>query len=315
MKNLVGLLRNSDIMKLEMEVVFMYTAIISDQIQSDLEASFKVMKELGYKHVELHNVFGKSIEACSEDEVKEIKDLVIKYELKVVNLASTVFFLCPLYPEYKVSLFNSEFYTIEGDIDTHLQYLENACKIANELDCKNVRVFPFRFPDNEEIVVVGGDKDIENISIHLSKAVKIAEEYGITLVLENCPYSHLPKGEMTLEVIKRVNHPNLKLLWDPANSYRAEKHKVPKQYMRLDLMSEYKLIKDYIGHVHLKNYTYDSSFEKPFLHKSLLDGDIDYPKLLKEMNHQYQGCFSLEPEVNYEDTIISMKELTRITNR
>jgi sugar phosphate isomerase/epimerase len=65
----------------------------------------------------------------------------------------------------------------------------------------------------------------------------------------------------------------------------------------------------------LKNYTYDSSYEKPFLHKSLLEGDIDYPELLKEMNHQYQGCLSLEPEVDYEDTITSMKELTRINNR
>ncbi|MDF9824946.1 sugar phosphate isomerase/epimerase [Breznakia sp. PF5-3] len=287
----------------------MIHAIISDQVHANLEEACKQIKELGYSNIELHNVFGKSIEECSDTEVDEIKKILNSYDMQVANIASTIFFLCPLYPNYKVSLFNPTFYAIEGDVKKHLEYLERACEIAIKLKCQTVRIFPFRFPDNEEVVVVGTDDDIQKIIEYLKMAVKIAEKYGVILVLENCPYSHLPKGEMTMKVIEAIASPNLKLLWDPANSYRAEKHKVPKKYLKRSLENEYDLIHDKIRHIHLKNYQYDKTSEKPFLHRALLEGDIDYQKLLQRINKNYQYYISLEPEVDYEKTIQSMKEL------
>ena len=48
----------------------MYQSIITDQISEDLERALQVAKEHGYHHVELHNVFGKSVEQCNEEEIK-----------------------------------------------------------------------------------------------------------------------------------------------------------------------------------------------------------------------------------------------------
>ena len=48
-------------------------SIISDQIDEDIEIACKKAKEEGFSYVELHNVFGKSIEECSDTEVEEIK--------------------------------------------------------------------------------------------------------------------------------------------------------------------------------------------------------------------------------------------------
>lgn len=98
------------------EVKSMKKAIISDQVSQDLNEACKIISEKGFEYIDLHNVFGKSIEECNEKEVEEIKTILNKYNLKVSNIASTVFFLCPLYPHYEVSLFNPHFHSIKGDV-------------------------------------------------------------------------------------------------------------------------------------------------------------------------------------------------------
>lgn len=286
-------------------------AIISDQINQNLRKACVEIKKQGYHYVELHNVFGKSIEECSEAECNEIKEILDENGLEVINIASTVFFLCPLYENYRVSLFNDEFHAIKGDVKYHLAMLHNACRIAKRLNCQTIRIFPFRFPDNEEIEVVGTKADQKVIVEYFKKAVEVASVYDRTLVVENCPYSHCPKGKMTYDIVKAVNDEHLKMLWDPANSYRAEKHRVPSDYENLSMIDEYMLIKDEIRHVHLKNYEYDETQLKPFVHKGLLKGDIDYVNLFDVMS-EYSHYFSLEPEVDVEEAIASMQDLKKV---
>ena len=73
----------------------MYASVITDQIDEDLETALRIARLYGYTHVELHNVFGKSIEECSLKEINTIRTLLNTYELKVSCIASTVFFPCP----------------------------------------------------------------------------------------------------------------------------------------------------------------------------------------------------------------------------
>ena len=51
-------------------------AIITDQVNQDLRTACAKIKEEGYTNIELHNVFGKSVEECSEEETNEIKAIV-----------------------------------------------------------------------------------------------------------------------------------------------------------------------------------------------------------------------------------------------
>ncbi len=291
----------------------MKSAIISDQLNDDLYTSLKLAKEAGYDYVELHNVFNKSIEECNMAEIEQIKAMLDEFDLKVVNIASTIFFLCPLYPHYRVSSFNAGFHAIQGELVYHMAMLHNACRAAKALDCQYVRVFPFRFPDNDDIVVVGTKEDRNAIVEVLKQAVHIAKVYDVTLVLENCPYSHCPKGLMTFDIVEQVNDDHLRLLWDPANSYRAVQSKVPEEFLTATLLEEYTKIKHRIGHIHLKNYAYDASIvEKPFVHVALLDGDIDYVSLLALMQEDNMACVSLEPEVPLAETLQSMMQLKKV---
>ncbi|MCI6380862.1 MAG: sugar phosphate isomerase/epimerase [Faecalicoccus sp.] len=284
----------------------MKLSIISDQVSQNLEEALKIIVKEGYEYVELHNVFGHSIETCTKEEVEIIKHLLNRYHVKVSNIASTLFFLCPLYQGDEVSLFNPGFYSIQGDLEYHLKVLENACWIANELDCPKIRIFPFRWPDNRK-GPYGTKLDFEKIIENIKKALDISKKHHVTLMLENCPYSHLPKGKMTLQVVQEINDPYLKLLWDPANSYRAIRENVPKEYMDWSLEEELLHLYPYIGHIHLKNYHYVSGLVKPFVHVPLLNGNIDYKTLVKSIQETCDCILSLEPEVDKKGTLLSMQ--------
>ncbi|MDD7467881.1 MAG: sugar phosphate isomerase/epimerase [Floccifex porci] len=287
----------------------MNLGIISDQINLDLEKAIQIIKNQGYNTIELHSVFNKPVETLNEEETRKAVEICEKYEMKVSNLATTLFFLCPLYEEDKVSLFNDSFHCIKGNVKDHLNHIENACRVAKAFGCDKLRMFPFRFPDNRK-PPFGTEKDMETICTYFQMAADIAQQYDCTLIIENCPYSHCPKGEMTLKLLKMCNRPNLKLLWDPANSYRAYQNQVEDKYLHKTLLEELKWIYPYIGHIHIKDYHYDSNFEKPFIHKPIYSGDIDFDVLFQYLKEkEYPYTLSLEPEVAFEEAILCMKRL------
>jgi len=117
----------------------MRKSIITDQISMDLETALKLAKENGYECVELHGVWDKTIEDCTDQEVTEIKRLLIKYKMTVSNLATTIFFMCKLKPDYVLKSFSPSFKTCQGDrVEEHLEGLMRACEIAKALDCPNI---------------------------------------------------------------------------------------------------------------------------------------------------------------------------------
>lgn len=91
-----------------------------------------------------------------------------------------------------------------------------------KLGASVVRSFPFRAPDNRKSPF-GTPADYKKIVANMRRLAQVGEQEGVVFAVENCPYSHLPKGEMTLKLIKEVDSPYIRLLWDPANSYRTEK--------------------------------------------------------------------------------------------
>ena len=286
----------------------MKLSIISDQISDSFEEAFNTAKEYGFSYVELHNAWDKTIEELDETETATLRKLLKDHGLSVSNIASTVFFVCPLYESDEVSGFDESFHVIHGTIEDHLMALKRACEIACELESPNIRLFPFRFPNNRK-PPFGDTDDFQKIQEAIIQASDIAKPYGVTLAIENCPYSHMPKGEMTLELVRAVNRSNVRLLYDPANSYRAVRKNVPERYLSKTLEEEAIMMAPYIAHVHLKNYHYDPAVSpKPFLHVPAGNGDIPLEKLVGLLTKN--GCeaaLSLEPEVDREGTLASRK--------
>lgn len=308
----------------------MHKSIITDQLSMDLEEALLIAQKYNYDYVEIHSLWGKTVEDLDENQVKKSKELLTKYDMKVSCIGSTIFFICPLYDDYKISNFNSNFLVSEGNFNQHLDKLRNAIKIASLLDTKVIRIFPFRAPVNKESI--GTDKDLDLIIEKLTIATKMVEGTDLILALENCPHSYLPKGTMTKKVIDKINSNNLKLLWDPANSFRAPVDTIPAQYKNIDLIDELEQIKDQIIHVHLKDYIKNSNIAnkanasspvqccsistKEFEHIAMGRGSINYRSLLEKLLATgYLNALSLEPEVDYGDSLESMKYLTSMLEK
>lgn len=294
------------------EVLLMKASIVTDQLDQDLETALKIAYKQGYHDVELHSVFGKSIEECGYFETETIMKLLKKYDMRVTCIASTIFFLCPLYEKDEFFMLNKSFHAIHGDIDTHLRYLKNACRIARRLSCSRIRIFPFHFPDNT-VPPFGTQREIQDILKNMRRALSIAKQHDITLVLENSPYSRLPKGMMSIQIIKAIHDPHMRLLWNPANTFCALSKNVPKEYLTFSSIDELRYIYPYIDHIHLMDYSYHPSCEKPFENVSLLQGDVDYENILAYLhNNSYSKYLSLEPQLSKDETLKSMNLLNDI---
>ena len=306
----------------------MYKSIITDQLSMNLEEALIIAKKYKYNYVEIHSLWGKTIEDLNKGEVTKAKKLLVKYNMKVSSVGSTIFFMCPLYENYKISNFNSKFLVSKGNFNQHLKKLKDVIEIAHILDAKIIRIFPFRAPNNKKLV--GTDDDLDLIIEKLKVPTEIVEDTDLILALENCPHSYLPKGIMTKKVIDSIDSNNLKLLWDPANSFRAPINTLPNQYKNINLTDELKQIKNHIVHIHLKDYLKNPSeinepsalnspaqccsiSTKGFEHVSMGKGSIDYSDLLSKLSATgYDYALSLEPEVGYSDSLESMKYLTSL---
>ena len=256
--------------------------VVTDLISMDLGSVLKAVNEMKLNHVEIHSLWNKTIEDLSGPEIEETKSLLKQTNLKVSNLSSTLFLMCPLVDEKKPKDLDIDFITIRGSYSKHLNYLKNCFKLCKEFKTNIIRIFGFREQENLELPA---DIILEKVAERLEKSVQLAENAGITLALENCPYTHLPTGILAHKVVRKIDSHALKLVWDPGNTLKAG----------MDPLSEYPLIKDDIVHIHVKNLTKN---EKGV---PIGKGIINYSKLLgKLVEDNYQGVISLEPEYALE---------------
>lgn len=289
----------------------MNLSCITDQINQDIFVACRILKQHHYSNIEIHAINHKSVEDFEEDDLTQIEQAVIQYDMNVIALASTVFMMTPCHHDDIISDFSPAFYKIEGSIEYHLEQLKKVCQIANRLSCKVVRLFPFRAPDQR--VVLGTPSDFDMIIQHVKRAVEIAKDFNITLVVENCPHSYLPKGNMTFDLVKAINSPHLRLLYDPGNSFRANKDRVPHYYLNTTIMEELTMISSWIKHIHIKDYKYSLNYTKPFRHVAFDEGDVPIKDIIKHLKSiNFDDYISCEPEVRYHDTIKSLDTLSTI---
>jgi L-ribulose-5-phosphate 3-epimerase len=283
----------------------MSISIITDQLSQDFEKACAMAKHHGFDFIEIHSLWGKTVEELSSSEVKKVIEILNKYHLKVINLASTIFFMAKLYPNDTISSFNDSFYAVKGKTKDHMDAAKRALEIAVALDCPSIRAFPFRAPDNRQIIGVLDDQ--REILDHFTRLVPFAKNANKRILIENCPHTHLPRGEMTNFVVKTIDSPWLGLLWDPANSVRADYKRLATMYKKLSILEEMELIAPLIGHIHVKDYRYVEGLAKPYQHVAIGKGDLPYPQIVDFMKKtSHPAMFSLEPEVDDIETLVSI---------
>jgi len=291
---------------IKLKVMLMKKSFITDQLGMDFEKSVYEIKKNGFRYIEIHSLWGKTVENLNYDEIKRVKKIISKYDIEISCLSTTLFLMCPLYTDVdNLEKFSTEFLVYEGNYNKHVDCLKKCIEFSQILNANYLRIFPFR---KEK----GIDKEyttiISDISEKLYKPAKIARDKDKILIVENCPHTYLPRGLMTYELVKKINQESLKLLWDVGNSFKALRLDLPDNYIS-NVFEEYGIIKSRIGYCHFKDYKKDGEL---YTHSTFGEGSIDFMKLLMMLkDDNYSRFISLEPEVSYSEAIQSIKNLNK----
>jgi sugar phosphate isomerase/epimerase len=181
-----------------------------------------------------------------------------------------------------------------------MEDLKRASDAAHALGTQRIRIFTFRR-------VVQPESIFNRIVDELGKAISVARQHDITLLVENEYDTNIGAGAEIARLFKAIPDRRLMHNWDPCNAYEMGEQPFPTVWNQLDHSR--------ISHIHLK----DAAGNK---WKPIGAGKVDLAgqfRALKDI--RYSGTLSLETRYKdaladqYASTVESMNGLVRILKR
>jgi sugar phosphate isomerase/epimerase len=253
--------------------------------------------------VEIHSVWHKTVEELDENEAREVERLLKKYEMRVSCLSTTLFLMCPLYTRVDLlEKFSDKFLQYTGTMDEHFEMLRKCAELCKRFGTEYIRIFPFR---KEPHVQRDFHEYLRDIQDRFVQAIEIAESQNTVLIIENCPYSYLPRGYMTFQLATRISSKRFALLYDIGNSFKSEDLSSSDEWKKVSVFEEYERIKELVRHFHFKDY---KKTDHQFIHAVLGEGDVGFAEMYSRIKGSNTGaCISLEPEVDGEGVVKSIR--------
>jgi sugar phosphate isomerase/epimerase len=181
--------------------------------------------------------------------------------------------------------------------DRQMEDLKRAADAAHALGTDRLRIFTFRRVANPATI-------FDRVVDELEKAIVIAKQQDVTLLVENEYDSNTGTGEETARLFRAIPDRRLMHNWDPCNIYEMGEQPFPKVWDLLDHSR--------ISHIHLKD-------AKGKDWKPIGAGEIDFDgqfRALKQM--KYSGTLSLETRYRdseqdaYNSSVESMDGLIKV---
>ncbi len=257
--------------------------VITDQVDLDLEhvlRSFYPKYGLRWTEIRYVNLSGKKRYVYADatpGQLKEIKRMLDDASVKLSVLDTAVFKIAlpgttpvgetPAYVDPKQSEFGRQ-----------MDDLKRAADAAKALGAERIRIFTFRRVADPAAIF---DRVVEQ----LERAIAVAKQQDITLVVENEYDCNIGTGAEIARLFKAIPDRRLMHNWDPCNAYEMGEQPFPKVWDALDHSR--------ISHIHLK----DAAGKE---WKPIGQGEINFTgqfQALKAMN--YAGTLSLE--TRYQD--------------
>ncbi len=188
----------------------------------------------------------------------------------------------------------------KAEFGRQMDDLKRAADAAHALGTDRIRIFTFRR-------VVNPSSIFERVLDELHKAIRVAAQYDITLLVENEYDCNMGTGAETAQLLTAIPDRRLMHNWDPCNAYEIGEQPFPKVWNQLDHSR--------ISHIHLKD-----ARGKEW--RPIGSGEVDLAaqfQALKAMN--YLGTLSLETRYKdvlqdqYGSTVQSMNGLLKILRK
>ena len=252
--------------------------VITDEVSPDLGEVLKSFyPKYGLKWAEIRNstLDGKSkyvYKSATTAQLKEIRKQLDDAGVKL-SVLDTAFYKIALPGTQPVGLSATELNPENDVYAKQMDELKRAAEAADILGTEKLRIFDFsRVPDPDSIF----DRIVEE----LHKALAVAKQQRVMLVLENEHSCNTATGTQTAKLFKAIPDRTLMHNWDPGNCFEAGEEPFPKAWNLLDHSR--------IVHIHLK----DAAGKE---WKPIGAGKIDFKgqfEALKQM--KYAGTMSLE---------------------
>ena len=217
----------------------MKLGVITDGISRDFEHALNVMAEYDLRYPELQFVWDREVGDHDAGQVARMKTLLDQHDMEVSCISRHNFGGLPVLQ------------TEIGDaaFEDHVSGLRRCIALAKTLGTNIVRIMSckkemilFGYNGAEDWIVTAGawDKLVKLMAV----PVQIAEEEGVTLVVETGNNAMITSGFLARKLIDELGSSHLKLLWDIPNTMYCTDIPFPDAYNE---------IRDYIGHIHIKD--------------------------------------------------------------
>jgi len=257
--------------------------VVTDEVSQDPDEalSWALDRELDY--VDLREAYGRNVTDLEPEEVDRL-DAAVERSGLPVNCVYPQLFRARLIPETmevirrlrkRPELLDSKYLEAEpAEYAAHLRLLRRSLDLADRFGAPYVRTFAFWRE-------VEPDKVLDDLVEAFRLPVAMAREAGKVLLLENEGVTLATSGSEAARLIKTVDSPNLKAIWDPGNAFF---HPTERPYP-----DGYRALRGLIRVIHAKDAT-----EKGFT--VLGRGDVDWPGQLRALTEDgFDGDISVEP--------------------
>lgn len=275
--------------------------VITDEVSADLSTVLSdFYPKYGLKWAEIRNlkVDGKSVyfyRSATVAQAKAVRKQLDDAGVKMSVLDSGVYKI-PLPGTKPLGEDTSDLNPEHSEYRRQLDDLKHAAEVAHAVGTDRIRIFTFKR-------VANPDEIFDRIVDELNKALEVAKQSGVVLVVENEFDCNTGTGKETAKLFKTISDRRLMHNWDPGNCYEAGEKPFPDAWDQLDHSR--------ITHIHLK----DAKGKK---WEPIGAGDIDFVgqfEALKKM--RYAGTLSLETHYKnaqndiYQSSVESMDGLVR----
>ena len=252
-------------------------AAITDEFSPDIETAVLSMRDVGMTAAELRMVFGKNIIDLSDEELERVRQIVAAQGLEIISIASPLLkCVLPDAPEVDAR-FQQDMFAAKHKFEDQPRLTDRAFSIAKKMGARIVRVFSYWR-------TVEPEKCFERVVNALRELAQKAAAHNLIIGLENEHACNIATAAETAKVLAAIDHPNLKVVWDPANAYVSGENPFPHGYRLLPV--------NRIVHGHAKDCTVQD--HRPTW-GPLGECDIDWKGQIRALvDDGYKGYISLE---------------------
>ena len=252
-------------------------AAITDEFSPDIETAARSMQQIGMTGAELRLVFGKNIIDLTDEELDRAIAIVRARGLEIISIASPLLkCVLPDAPEID-SRYQQDMFASKHTFADQPRLTARAFEIAQRTGARIIRVFSYWRTVQPEVC-------FDRIVDALRNLAAQAAPRNLIIGIENEHACNIATGAEAGRLLDALDHPNLRLVWDPANAVAAGEKAIPDGYSKLPISR--------LQHVHAKDCTMDG--HKPTWCR-LGDGVVGWREQIDALVRDgYKGWISLE---------------------